>query len=106
MDAADAVKQGVKANYPSEQWFMLAKQLRDPLRQDQRDALVSYLLARRSRLACRGGWAPTTCSPPPDRRRDVLFVATSRMVQATAAVQLLVQRCCLGLEGEVTVDAC
>ena len=32
-------------------------------------------------------------------------MATSRIVQATAAVQLFVQRCFLGLEAEVTVDA-
>ena len=32
-------------------------------------------------------------------------MATSRIVQATAAVQMFVQRCFLGLEPEVTVDA-
>jgi hypothetical protein len=102
---ADAIKQSVKANYPEPQWLTLAKQLRDPLRQTQRDALVGYLLAGQ---------------PPPGVSRwldpDDVFayflidvemcacMATSRMVQATAAVQLFVLRCFLGLEPDVTVD--
>ncbi len=104
-ETAGEIKQSVKANYPQQQWLTLAKQLRDPLRQDQRDALVSYLLAQ---------------APPPGvttwLNADDVFshllidvemcscMATSRIVQATAAVQLFVQRCFLGLEPEVTVD--
>ena len=103
--AADAIKQSVKANYPLTQWLTLAKQLRDGLRESQRDALVAYLLAQ---------------TPPTGATRwldpndvfawfliDVEMGAcqeTSRMVQATAAVQLFVQRCFLNLEPRVTVD--
>jgi Tc toxin complex TcA C-terminal TcB-binding domain/Neuraminidase-like domain/FHA domain/Putative peptidoglycan binding domain len=103
--SAAAIKQSVKANYPQAQWLTLAKQLRDPLRQAQRDALVSYLLAG---------------APPPGVSRwldpDDVFayflidvemcacMATSRMVQATATVQLFVLRCFLGLEPSVDVD--
>ena len=105
-DTADAVKQAVKTNYPSEQWLVLAKQLRDPLRQEQRDALVSYLLAQPQPPGV-SRWLD------PDDVFALLLIdvemcscmATSRMVQATAAVQLFVQRCFLGLEPEVTVDA-
>jgi hypothetical protein len=102
---ADAIKQSVKANYPITQWLTLAKQLRDGLRESQRDALVAYLLAQ---------------APPAGATRwldpndvfawfliDVEMGAcqeTSRMVQATAAVQLFVQRCFLNLEPDVTVD--
>ncbi len=102
--AADAIKQSVKANYPLTQWLTLAKQLRDGLRESQRDALVAYLLAQ---------------APPNGAARwldpndvfawfliDVEMGAcqeTSRMVQATAAVQLFVQRCFLGLEPHVKV---
>lgn len=104
--AATAIKQSTKANYAQAQWLTLAKQLRDPLRQAQRDALVAYLLAG---------------PPPPEATRwldpedvfahfliDVEMCAcmeTSRIVQANAAVQLFVQRAMLGLEPNVTVDA-
>ena len=104
-DTADEIKQSVKANYPREQWFMLAKQLRDPLRQEQRDALVSYLLAREPPAGV-GRWLT-----PDDVFAYFLIdvemcscMATSRIVQATASVQLFVQRCFLGLEPKVTID--
>lgn len=103
--AANAIKQSVKANYPLAQWLTLAKPLRDGLRESQRDALVSYLLAQ---------------APPAGAARwldpDDVFAwflidvemgacqETSRMVQATAAVQLFVQRCFLNLEPNVKVD--
>jgi hypothetical protein len=103
--AADAIKQSVKANYPEQQWLTLAKELRDPLRQAQRDALVAYILA---------GPPPAGVSrwlDPDDVFGYFLIdvemcscMATSRMVQATAAVQLFVLRCFLGLEPGVTVD--
>ena len=102
---ADGVKQCVKAKYSGDQWLTLAKQLRDPLRQKQRDALVAYLLA-----------AP----PPAGATRwldpndvfawfliDVEMCAcqsTSRIVQANAAIQLFVQRVFLNVEAQVTVD--
>jgi hypothetical protein len=105
-ETADQIKQSVKANYPEQEWLTLAKQLRDPLRQAQRDALVAYLLA---------GEPPAGVSSwlnPDDVFAHFLIdvemcscMATSRLVQATATVQLFVQRCFLGLEPKVTVDA-
>jgi hypothetical protein len=101
---ADAIKQGVKANYPLSQWFPLAKQLRDPLRMQQRDALVGYLLANPPGVE--GRWLDS----------DDVFarylidvemcscMATSRIVQANSAIQLFVQRCLLDIEPAVTVD--
>jgi peptidoglycan hydrolase-like protein with peptidoglycan-binding domain len=102
---ADAIKQSVKANFGTTQWLALAKQLRDGLREQQRDALVSYLLA----------------NPPVGAQRwldsedvfaryliDVEMCScqsTSRIVQATAAVQLFIQRCLLNLETEVAIDS-
>ena len=85
-ETASEIRQSVKANYPCEQWFTLAKQLRDPLRQAQRDALVSYLLAERAPPGVADRLTP-----------DDVFayflidvemcscMATSRLVQATAA---------------------
>lgn len=102
---AAEIRQSVKANYPQEQWFALAKQLRDPLRQAQRDALVSYLLAQAPPAGV-ASWLT-----PEDVYAFFLIdvemcscMATSRLVQATAAVQLFVQHCFLGLEPKVTID--
>ncbi len=104
-ETAKAIKQSVKANYPQEQWLTLAKQLRDPLRQAQRDALVSYLLAQAPPAGV-SNWMD-----PNDVFAYFLIdvemcscMATSRLVQATATVQLFVQRCFLGLEPKVVVD--
>ena len=105
LQTADAIKQSVKARYPIAQWLTLAKQLRDGLRESQRDALVAYLLAQ----------APPTGATRWLEPNDVFawFLIdvemgacqeTSRMVQATAAVQLFVQRCFLNLEPQVVVD--
>ena len=102
---ADAIKQSVKAKYGTAQWLALAKQLRDGLREKQRNALVSYLLANPPAGARR--WL----DPDDVFSRYLIDVemcscqATSRIVQATATVQLFVQRCFLNLEADVTVDA-
>ncbi len=105
-ETADQIKQSVKANYPEQEWLTLAKQLRDPLRQAQRDALVSYLLASEPPAGV-SSWLD-----PDDVFAHFLIdvemcscMATSRLVQATATVQLFVQRCFLSLEPKVTVDA-
>src|SRR6476620_3987681 len=102
--AVDAIKQSVKARYTSTEWLTIAKALRDPLRACQRDGLVAYLLAH----------PPTGVSrwlDPDDVFAHYLIdvqmapcQATSRIVQATAAVQLFIQRCFLNLEPAVSVD--
>ena len=103
---ADAIKQSVKANYPEPQWLTLAKQLRDPIRQGQRDALVAFLLAGQPPA----GWESSWLDPDDVFAYFLIDVemcscmATSRLVQATATVQLFVLRCFLGLEPNVTVD--
>lgn len=104
-DVADAIKQAVKSKYSSDQWLTLAKQLRDPLREQQRDALVAYLLAG-ARPADATRWFDAN-----DVFGHLLIdvemsacMETSRIVQANAAVQLFVQRCILGVERDVQVD--
>jgi hypothetical protein len=101
---ADAIKQSVKATYSELQWPAIAKDLRDELRMAQRDALVSYLLTRPPKGVTR--WRD-----PDDVFAHFLIdvemcscMSTSRIVQATAAVQLFVQRCFLSLEPGVAVD--
>jgi Tc toxin complex TcA C-terminal TcB-binding domain/Neuraminidase-like domain/Putative peptidoglycan binding domain len=100
----DTIKQSVKANHPEQEWVALAKQLRDPLREAQRDALVSYLIAN----------PPPNVGPwlgPEEVFAHFLIdvemgacMATSRIVQANAAIQLFAQRCFLGLEPGIVVD--
>jgi hypothetical protein len=107
LTSADAnnIKQNLKAKYTNEQWLQTAKQLRDPLRELQRDALVSYLLVH----------PPLEITPWNDANDvyayfliDVEMSAcqgTTRIVQANSTVQLFVLRCLLNLETEVSVDA-
>ncbi|HEU4706051.1 MAG TPA: neuraminidase-like domain-containing protein [Solirubrobacterales bacterium] len=104
VEAAKAIKRSVKSNYSDLQWPQIAKDLCDGVRMERRDALVSYLLANPP--AGVGQW----------RDSDDVFahflidvemcscMSTSRIVQATAAVQLFVQRCFLSLEPEVAID--
>jgi hypothetical protein len=102
---ADAVKQSVKAKYPVSRWAAVAKPPRDRLREQQRDALLGYLLAHPPTGVA--GW-----SAPSDVYAHYLIdvetsacQGTSRIVAANATVQLFVQRCLLNLEPAVTADA-
>ncbi|UVI32917.1 Tc toxin subunit A-related protein [Paenibacillus spongiae] len=97
---AASLKQSVKAKVEDGQWLTLAKALKDPLREKQRDALVSYLIAHN----------PLAWDHVNDLYAyfllDVEMGAqqmTSRLKQAISSVQLFVQRCLMNLEGsEVT----
>jgi peptidoglycan hydrolase-like protein with peptidoglycan-binding domain len=102
---ADAIKQSVKGKYSAQRWAAVAKALRDPLREQQRDALVGYLLSHPPSGVKR--WHDTN-----DVYAKYLIdvdmsscQGTSRIVQANASIQLFVQRCILNLEPGVTVDA-
>lgn len=101
---ASAIKRSVKANYSEPQWPEIAKKLSDGLRTQRRDALVDYLLANPP--AGVGAWLDSN-----DVFAHFLIdvemeacMATSRIVQANAAVQLFVQRCFLSLEADVEID--
>jgi hypothetical protein len=100
------IRNTVKSKYSVDGWADVAKPLRDGLRERQRDALVSYLLANRP-AAVEGRWADAN-----DVYGwflvDVEMSAcqgTSRIVQANGSIQLFVQRCLLNLEPEVLPDA-
>jgi hypothetical protein len=92
-DAA-AMRSALKTRYADADWLPVLKQIQDELRERKRDALVAYLLATN-----------------PDLRDstdlyDYFLIdvemascmATSRIVQAHATVQLFVLRCLMGLE--------
>lgn len=94
----------VKGQYSVAQWPAIGKKLRDPLRQQQRDALCAYLIAN-SAFLFKQQFTST----------DDLFgyflidtqmascMQTSRIIQATQSIQTYVSRCLLNLETGVTV---
>ena len=106
-DDARNIKQAVRAKCDEAQWLEIAKPLRDQLREQQRAALVSYLV--------------THPDPDPSKGRnwkdandlysyfliDVEMSPcqmTSRIKQANSSVQLFVQRCLMNLETEIVVN--
>lgn len=96
---AARIKDALKARY-GDGWAEALRPLRDPLRERQRQALVSYLLHK---------WNL--------ERAEELFdhflidvemspcMMTSRLIQATAAVQLFVQRVVMNLEPGLFLSA-
>ncbi|MFA5908776.1 MAG: neuraminidase-like domain-containing protein [Vicinamibacterales bacterium] len=98
-DVAATVVQAVKSRYDETRWLEVARTLNDPLRAERRDALVACLLPR---LRPRG-----------ITNRNQLFeyflidvdmnpcMLTSRIRQATGAVQTFFQRCLMNLEPQV-----
>lgn len=103
---AQAIKSVLKARYEEEdEWLGAAKSLKDNLREQQRSALVAYLLSHPQRL----GLASLKDT---DVLYDYLLIdvemsacqMTSRIKQAISSVQLFVQRCLMGLELQAALD--
>jgi hypothetical protein len=95
------VKQTLRSRYDASQWLDLSKQLQDKVRGQKRDALVAYLLAQNPAL-----WQDAN-----DLYAYFLVdvqmesvMPTSRVVQASGAIQLFVQRCLMNLEPAVRAD--
>jgi hypothetical protein len=97
---AQLVKSAVKAKYEEADWLELAGGLSDKIRENQKQALISYLLTQPSLM----NWGVTDA--------DGLFeyflidvqmgacMDTSRIVQANSSVQMFVNRCLLNLESK------
>lgn len=97
---AQMMKHAVKAKYEEREWLDVAGSLSDKIRENQKAALISYLLTRPAIQE----WGATDA--------DGLFeyflidvqmgacMDTSRVVQASAAVQMFVSRCLLNLESD------
>ncbi|MBF8277154.1 MAG: hypothetical protein HW390_2227 [Candidatus Brocadiaceae bacterium] len=95
---ADGIKHAIRARYNQTDWEQVVKPLHDQLRNNQKEALIGFLLQRDELIA----WNVTDA--------DGLFeyflidvqmdacMETSRIKQAISSVQLFVQRCFLGLE--------
>ena len=99
---AGEVKQAARAKFSESQWLNVAEPIRDGLRQRQRDTLVDAVIQQ--------------LDDPLIRDSNDLYarflmdaeinpcMLTSRIVFATAAVQLFVQRVLLNLEDEVNLS--
>jgi hypothetical protein len=106
-DAPAAIKQMIRSRFDDKAWFDVSKPIQDALRDRKRESLVAYLLTQ-----------PMPADAPTHKWQNAndLFAyylidpemtacqLTSRIVQASAAVQLYVQRCFMGLEPKVHVD--
>lgn len=95
---AQDIHKALRARYDQEDWEQVVKPLNDQLRENQKNALISYLLVQ---LDLAGGGVADADSLFEyfliDVQMDPCF-ETSRIKQAISSVQLFVQRCLLGLE--------
>lgn len=100
---AEGIRATLRARYDQVDWEQVVKPLNDQLREDQKQALISYLLVQPDLI----DWGVVDA--------DSLFefflidvqmdscMQTSRIKQAISTVQLFVQRCLLGLEAQYGV---
>ncbi|HEY5811131.1 MAG TPA: neuraminidase-like domain-containing protein, partial [Terrimicrobiaceae bacterium] len=102
-ETAKQIRSAAKAKHDESGWQKLATPLQNALRDKQREALVSYLVARPQT------WAPSlTKATASDLFSHFLIDVensscqlTSRIKQAISSVQLFTQRCLMGLEANV-----
>lgn len=101
VQTAQTIVQTARAKYPDKDaWLAVARPLRDPLRERQRAALVDHLVHRHGLQSANdlyGHYLVDVEMSP--------CMLTSRLVLATASVQLFVQRCLLNLEADVPPSA-
>ncbi|MEK6675311.1 MAG: neuraminidase-like domain-containing protein [Planctomycetota bacterium] len=112
--AAIVARELLRGKYGESQWHDLIKPIADKLRIRQRDALVDYLIAR-DQLPRAGDGNPQLYTGPRLRDADDLYecylidvqtgscLKTTRLLQATAAAQLFVQRVILNLERHLSL---
>lgn len=102
---AESIRNAIRARYDQEDWEQVVKPLNDQLRENQKLALIAYLLVQPDLI----DWGVIDA--------DSLFefflidvqmdacMETSRIKQAISSVQLFVQRCFLGLEDKYGVSS-
>jgi hypothetical protein len=105
-DVAQDIQRVARSKFDLDSWATAVRPLNDILRENQKNALISYLLVQ-----------DELTIPNQITDADGLFeyflidvqmtslVETSRLKQATSTVQLFVQRCMLGLEESKGVKA-
>jgi len=107
VDHAKKIKELLRSKFGAETWLGLSADIQDTLRERKRDALAAYLLTQPPTDAPTGKWVNAN-----DLYAYYLLDVemsscqlTSRLVQASGSVQLFVQRCFMGLEPDVVVQA-
>lgn len=105
---AQNIKQTLKAKYDEASWVDVSSKVHNTLRNQQRDALVAYLLQSKAVKAL--NLILVTQSKQPITSANALYayflidvemdavMKTSRLKQAIASVQLFTQRCIMNLE--------
>ena len=108
-NSASAARTVLQAQYSQDKWFAAIQPVEDKLRETRRDALVAYLL---------GSWAARDLPrvvdvvKTPDDIFDLYLIdpemsscaVTTRLLEASLAIQQFVEQCFLNLPGAVTVD--
>ena len=100
---AKAIRDAAKSKYDDAAWQTIVTPLQDSLRDQQREALVAYLVARPAK------WGSALVTAIADDLYAHFLIdvqmgscqLTSRIKQAISSVQLYVQRCLMGLEAGV-----
>ncbi|PGE39774.1 hypothetical protein COM60_08350 [Bacillus toyonensis] len=96
----DSIKHAIRAKYNQTDWEQVVKPLHDQLRNNQKEALIGYLLQQKELIDLNVTDADGLFEYfLIDVQMDACM-ETSRIKQAISSVQLFVQRCFLGLEKE------
>jgi hypothetical protein len=105
---AKTLKELLRSKFGEETWLTLSAEIQDVLRERKRDALAAYLLTQPPPDEVPSGKWENTNDLYAYYLLDVEMSAcmlTSRLVQGSGSIQLLVQRCFMGLEPNVVVQA-
>jgi hypothetical protein len=103
---AEDIRKAIHARFNEDDWEQVVKPLNDQLRQNQQQALISYLLVQSDLIQ----WAANHGEVLDANTLFEFFLIdvqmcscmeTSRIKQAISSVQLFVQRCMLGLEEQL-----
>lgn len=97
---ADSIKNSIKAKYKQTDWEVVVKPLHDELRNNQKNALIAYLLQQQELIDfgvtdAEGLFEYFLIDVQMDSCME-----TSRIKQGISSLQLFIQRCFLGLEEE------
>jgi hypothetical protein len=105
---ASAAKNVVQAQYSQKKWFAAIQPIEDKLRESRRDALVAFLLGSQGTAAL----PVVSAMQTPDDIFDLFLIdpemsscaLTTRLLEASLAIQQFMEQCFLNLPGHVTVD--
>jgi hypothetical protein len=106
-DAVGSLETSVKAHTKTSEWFKFAQEMNDDLRKKKRDALAAYVCWESCSNTEQANRYPRQFVDDSDIYSYYLMdvkmepdMTISRIVQASASIQLFVQRAELGLEGD------